>query len=161
MMKELYSNEQFEALRSAGKRYIKTAVCMLAVSLAICAAVCFFVDETNATWLKMLNILISGIGGCVALYWLFDRILPSVARQKYLAHLLSAVGAAVAGHVEDTGRDSTVARYISARELKITDDKGRVSLLYWDLGVPLPALDGKYVTFRAVQNRIVAYEVTE
>ena len=161
MMKELYSEEQFESLRSAVKRYICTAVCILAVSLIFCTAVCFFVDGTNATWLKLLNIVISGIGGCVVLYWLFDRILPSVSRRDYLERLLFSEARTVAGKVADTGRDSTVVRYISARELKLTDAKGRVSLLYWDRGVPLPELDGKYVTFRTVQNRIVAYEVTE
>ena len=160
-MKELYADERFASPGSAVRRDIMAAAGVFAASLAICMAVCFFVDETNATRLMLLNILISGTGGCVALYWLFDRILPSVARQKYLAHLLSAARTTVEGYVEDTGRDATVARYISARELRLTDQKERVSLLYWDLAVPLPALGGQYVTFRTVQNRIVAYEVTQ
>ena len=160
-MKELYSEELFDSLRSAVKRYICTAACILAATFVICTAVCFFVDRTNATWLKLLNILISGIGGCVVLYWLFDRILPSVARQNYLDRLLFSEARTVAGRVADTGRDSTVSRYVSARELRITDDMGQVSLLYWDIGVPLPELDGRYVAFLTVQKRIVAYEVTE
>ena len=160
MMKELYSENQPDILRSVGKRYVCVSAAVFVLTAAICAVVCFFVDETNAGWLKAVNIALSAIGGSVVLYWLFDRILPSFARRKYLVRLLSSDGKTLTGSVEDTGRDLTVARYISARELKLTDDKGNSVLLYWDSEVPLPVFDGGRVAFRVVQNRIVAYEVT-
>ena len=160
MMKELYSKNQPDVLRSIGKRYICASAAVFVLTAVICAVVCFFVDETNAGWLKVVNIALSVIGGNVVLYWLFDRILPSFARRKYLVCLFASAVRTLTGSVEDTGRDLTVTRYISARELKLTDDKGNSVFLYWDREVPLPVFDDGQVTFRVVQNRIVAYEVT-
>lgn len=160
-MRELYSKERLLRLRSAIKRSVLVAVCVFLFFFIICTTVCFFTDRTNATLLKIFNIVISGVGGCVVIYWVLNRILPLIARRDYMESLLFSAGRTVSGTVEDTGIVSTVSRYIYARELRLINDEGNAFLLYWDNEIPFPDLNDKRVELRIVHNRIVAYEVTK
>lgn len=159
MMNQLYNAEDFVGLRGVSKRYALVAAIVLAVALAVCTSVCFFVNDGNVTWLKVINIVISSIGGCVSIYLLFDKIIPSFARADYIDKILSSTSQSVVGVVENTGRVSTVAKYVSATELKLSDDNGRTVVLYWDCNFDCPDFDGLRVAFSIVQNRIVAYGV--
>lgn len=161
MMKQLYSDEDFVRLRTVGKRYIFISVAVLVVCFAICIAVCFFANDNNFAWLEATNIAISSIGGCLAIYLLFDKTVPYFARADYVDKLLSSTTQSIVGVVKYTERVSTVAKHVSANELQLTDDDGRTMVLYWDDCLDCPDFDGRRVTFDVVQNRIVAYEVAE
>ncbi len=160
-MTELYSKEQLASFRAAIKRFAVVAIAVVVSCLAVCTAICFFVDRTNASWLKVINVAISAVGGCVALYLLFNGILPLVARKNFVEPLLFSEHKTLVGVVESVGKEFTISKNIRAKELTVKTQDGCSLLLYWDTAMPFPDLEGKQVAFRTVRNCIVAYEVSE
>lgn len=87
-MTELYSKEQLVSFRAAIKRFAIVATVVVALCFVVCTAICFFVDRTNASWLKIINVVVSAAGGCVAIYLLFNGVLPLIARKNFVEPLL-------------------------------------------------------------------------
>ena len=94
-MNQLYNAEDFVRLCGVGKRYALVAATVLVVALAVCISVCFFVNDGNVIWLKVINIVISSIGGYVSIPLLFDKIIPSFARANYIDKMLSSVSQSI------------------------------------------------------------------
>lgn len=159
-MTELYSNQQLSAIKSAIKRFACAAVAIFIFTFAICTIVCFLVNRNNAVWLKSINIVVSTVGGCVAIYLIFNTVLPLVAQKNDVQWLLYSVRKTIVGIVEITDVQLTVSKHISVRELNVTTENSDKIILYWDNAIPFPNINGKQVVFHVVNNRIVAYGIT-
>lgn len=158
MMQEVYTAEEFALIVSRFKKTVITEIAIILTAIAINVTLCLLVNDANAKWLEWVNIALSVMVGWVAIYLLFNVILPAFARKKYVYRLVSCERIVICGVVESTERTVTIEKNILVRELKVVDGDGNENLLYWDCAKELPAFSGdKEFEFAVVQNRIAAY----
>lgn len=157
MMNMLYSNEDVANLKK--RMWIYTAVCiaLVAVAVAVGVATCFLVNDNNAKWLKIIDIVLTSLCGCVALYFLFNGVIPVRARKNYIEKMLNSTTKTVRGRVLGKGKKITTVKYINLSELRLNDEEGKEIILYWDEDIGEQNLEGHVVEFKVVNNKIVGY----
>lgn len=157
MMNMLYSNEDVKNLKK--RMWIYAAVCIALVVIAVGVGVvtCFLVNDDNAKWLKIIDIVLTAVCGCVALYFLFNYVIPVRARKKYMEMMLGSTAKTVRGRVTGKGKRITTVKYINLSELRLSDENGKEIMLYWDEENGEQNFEGHIVEFKVVNNKIVGY----
>ena len=157
MMKMLYTKDDVNSLKK--RMWIYAAVCIAVVLIAVGvgAATCFLVNDNNAKWLKIIDIVLSSLCGCVALYFLLNYVIPIRARKNYVEKMVNSTPKTVRGRVLGEGKKRTTLKYINLRELHLSDEEGKEILLYWDEDFSGHNFEGHIVEFKVVNNKIVGY----
>lgn len=159
MIKELYDRETLIGLLLARRKYIILSIVIFLGCIAASVVICFFVNDENASLLEAVNILLCLSGGWIALFWLFNKILPLDSRIRYLRLLMFSERERVCGKAEQTGRIITISKNIRAHEIILGGEEPTV--VYYEACMPLPESFGKETAFFVVQNKVVAYEVCQ
>lgn len=157
MVKQLYSEDDIKKLRAEIRKFAAVDIGVVLFALSVGIATCFFVSDSNARILETVDIVLSSVCGCIALYFLFNAILPTRAKKNYISHLLSSDAKTVRGEVLDKGKKITIVKYINSSEISIIDEKGNKRILYWDLDNGEPDFEGQVVGFQVVHNKIIGY----
>lgn len=159
MITELYDKDTLSGFLSSRKKYIILSISVLVFAIVASVLISFFVNDANQIWFEVLNIVVCAFGGWLALFWLFNKILPFNSYIRNLRLLLFSERKKVCGKVERIGKAITVSKNIEMREIIITDEDETQTVLYWDNNLKLPELVGKDVEFYVVQNKVAAYGV--
>ena len=157
-MADLYTGEEVTGVRRTLHREILACVLSLAVALVVCVILCFFVTDTNAKLLRNVNITLSSVGGCAALFLLLNIVLPRAARLSVLRQLTGGQPQTLCGTVTGIGGELTLRRGLTVRELTLCAGNAERTL-FWDTEKPCPLTVGTTVTVRTVENTVVGYEV--
>lgn len=160
-MKELYTKEQVQKLTLNIRKLAALCIALVVVAIAEGITTCFFVNESNAVLLKIINIVVSSVCLCVALYFLLNGILPVRARKNFISRLLNSPTIKLKGRVIGRGKSMTNVKYIELTELHISDENGKEHILYWDLENGDPDFEGHIIVFDVVNNKIVRYGEAE
>ena len=157
MMKMLYSKDDVQSLKK--RMWIYAVVCITVVVIAVGVGVvtCFLVNDDNAKWLKIIDIVFTSLCGCVALYLLFNYVTPIRARKNYIEKMLGSKSKTVRGRVTGKGKKITTVKYINLSELRLNDEEGKEVILYWDEDCGEQNFEGHVVEFKVVNNKIVGY----
>ena len=157
MMKMLYSKDDVQSLKK--RMWIYAVVCITVVVIAVGVGVvtCFLVNDDNAKWLKIIDIVFTSLCGCVALYLLFNYVTPIRARKNYIEKMLGSKSKTVRGRVTGKGKKITTVKYINLSELRLNDEEGKEVILYWDEDCNEQNFEGHVVEFKVVNNKIVGY----
>ena len=157
MKKTLYTDEDVRRLRKRIGKYAALCIALVGTAVAVGVTTCFFVTDANAKTLKTVNIVFSAACGCVALYFLFNYLLPARARKNYTEQMLRSTVKTVRGRVAGKGRKITLVKHLSHSELRLYDEAGKEIVLYWDDANGETAFEGHIVEFQVVNNKIVGY----
>lgn len=157
MMKQLYTGDDVKDLGAKIRKFVGVDIGLIFFALGVGIATCFFVSDSNAQLLETVDIVLSSVCGCAALYFLLNTILPARAKRNYISHLLSSDTRTVRGRVSGEGKRITIVKHIRSSEIRLTDEEGREHILYWDLDNGTPDFEGHIVEFQAVNNKIVGY----
>lgn len=157
MMKMLYTKEDAANLKK--RMWIYAAVCIAVVVIAVGVGVvtCFLVNDDNAKLLKFIDIVLTAVCGCVALYFLFNYVTPLRARKNYVEKMVNSTPKTVRGRVLGKGKKITTVKYINLSELRLSDENGKEIMLYWDEEKGEQNFEGHIVEFKVVNNKIVGY----
>ena len=157
MMKMLYSKDDVQSLKK--RMWIYAVVCITVVVIAVGVGVvtCFLVNDSNAKWLKIIDIVFTSLCGCVALYLLFNYVTPIRARKNYIEKMLGSKSKTVRGRVTGKGKKITTVKYINLFEIRLNDEEGKELILYWDEDCGEQNLEGHIFEFKVVNNKIVGY----
>ncbi|MDE6372973.1 MAG: hypothetical protein K2L72_00570 [Clostridia bacterium] len=161
MMTELYSDKELRKLKFDLRKYSCIFAAVIIAFAAVCLTLCFFVTENNVTALKAVNITVSIVGGCAALYILFNKILPVNSRKAFTKQIISEPRVVVCGTVTGVGKTITVAKRISAIEIILNAAQGTTLSVLLDCTKDVPEFVGKEVEFITARDKIVAYMVKE
>lgn len=157
MMKELYTSDDAKCLTARMWKFAAICISLAAVVLGVGIATCFFVNDDNATWLKVLDIVLGSVCGCVALYLLFNGVIPARARRNYINKMLASPSKTVRGKVTGKGKKITVVKHMDFSELHLIDENGKQIILYSDNDTDGYDYEGHVVEFKVVNNKIVGY----
>ena len=157
MMNMLYTKDDVKTFKS--RMWIYAVVCITVVVIAVGVGVvtCFLVNDSNAKWLKIIDIVLTSLCGCVALYLLFNYVTPIRARKNYIEKMLNSTSKTVRGRVTGKGKKITTVKYINLSELRLNDEEGKEVILYWDEDCGEQNFEGHVVEFKVVNNKIVGY----
>lgn len=157
MMNMLYSKEDVISLKK--RMWLSVAISITAVVIAVGVGVvtCFLVNDNNATWLKIIDIVLTSVCCCVALYFLFNYVIPNRARKNYVENMVNSTPNTVRGRVTGMGKKITTIKYIELSELHLCDEYGKEIILYWDSDVGEQNFEGHIVEFKVVNNKIVGF----
>ena len=157
MINMLYTKEDIQSLKK--RMWIYAVVCITVVVIAVAVGVvtCFLVNDSNAKWLKIIDIVLTALCGCVALYFLFNYVTPTRARKNYIEKMLNSTTKTVRGRVTGKGKKITTVKYINLSELRLNDEEGKEVILYWDEDCNEQNFEGHVVEFKVVNNKIVGY----
>lgn len=158
-MNALYSYCELEHLIQKKKIYVVISVGVFIVALAVSIVLCFFISDSNATLLQVINIVLCSLGGCTSMFLYFNNILPLKNRQAYVRQIISGNKKSIGCVVIAIGGLITVSKNISAYEITVKTDDEAELLLYWDKEKEIPDIIGKNVSFEIVQNTVFGYEV--
>lgn len=156
-MNMLYTKEDVVGLKSRMWKF--AAICISAVvgAIAIGVVICFLVNDDNAKWLEILNIILTAVCGCVSLYFLFNYVLPIRARKNYIEKMLNSTSKLVRGRVLGKGKKRTAVKHVNLFELRLADEEGKEIILYWDSDIAEKDFNGHIVEFKVVNNKIIGY----
>lgn len=157
MIKYLYSNADERKLSNGLKLDIILCVVMIVVAVTVGITTCNLVNDNNATMLKIINIIVSSICLCTAVYFVLNGIIPKTARRNYIETMRCSTPSLICGKVIGDGKKITATKRIELIELRILDEEERESVLYWDLEKDKPNFVGHIVDFYVVNNRIIGY----
>lgn len=157
MINMLYSIDDVKTLKSRMWIYGVVCIALVAVAVAVGVVTCFLVNDDNAKWLKIIDIVLTSLCGCVALYLLFNYVTPIRARKNYIEKMLNSTSKTVRGRVTGKGKKITTVKYINLSELRLNDEEGKELILYWDEDVGEQNFEGHVVEFKVVNNKIVGY----
>ena len=157
MMNMLYSNEDIQSLKKRMWIYGVVCIAVVAVAVAVGVVTCFLVNDNNTRWLKIIDIVLTSLCGCVALYFLFNHVKPLRARKNYIEKMLGSKSKTVRGRVTGKGKKITTVKYINLSELRLNDEEGKEIILYWDEDIGEQNFEGHVVEFKVVNNKIVGY----
>lgn len=159
MMTEVYTPDELSSIKNKIKRYLWVESAIILLMFAVDITLCVIVDETNVSWIKLVIISLSVICGWSAMFILFNVILPSFARKKYVDGQLNLERRIVYGRVVETEKSNsmTIEKHVKVIELKVVDDDGTENILYWDTTKKIPRFGQNEFQFAVVQNRIAAY----
>lgn len=157
MVKELYSEEDVRELSSGMWKNAALSISLVVAAVAIGVVSCFFVTDANANILKYVNIALSSVCGCVALYVLLNGVAPKKARKNYISKVLDSESELLRGVVTGKGKTRIAAKYIKFCELFLTDEEGNERTIYWDMEIGEPEFEGAAVEFSIVKNKIIGY----
>lgn len=157
MMNMLYKKEDLSSLKK--RTWLFAAISISAVVIAVVVGVitCFMITDDNANTLKIIDMILSSVCVCVALYFLFNEIIPTRARKNYVEKMLNSTAKTVRGRVAGKGKKITTVKYINLSELRLTDANGKEVVLYWDNDSGEQNFEGHIVEFKVVNNKIVGY----
>lgn len=159
MRVEPYSPQRLEAWRRKIRRYALFLAATVTAATALCVTLCFFVTDENAAALQAANTAISVFGGGVALYLLFNGIIPAAEKKKYTERMLTGQKKTLNGFVTGVGKEITLAKGVTAREIDVTAADGTKVCLWLDSSCVPPERTEREVRFVTVQDRIFSYEV--
>lgn len=157
MMNELYMQEDVQQLSARIWKYAAVCIGLIVVALGVGITTCFFITDDNANVLQTINIVLSSLCGCTALYFLLNEIMPKRARKAYVEKMLNSTAKTVRGRVAKIGRKVTVVKYVSTYEVQLLDETGKDRILYLDAETQTPDFTGHIVEFKVVNNKIVGY----
>lgn len=157
MIKYLYSAADDKRLSDGLKLDIVICVVMMVVALTVGITTCNFVTDDNATLLKIINIVVSSVCLCTAVYFILNGIVPKTARRNYIEKMLFSTPISMRGKVIGEGKKITATKQIELIELRILDEEEKEFVLYWDLKKDKPDFIGHVVEFCVVNNRIMGY----
>lgn len=157
MMKQLYTTDDVRELSSGIRKFAALCVALVVIAVGAGVASCFFITDANANMLKIINIVFSSACGCTALYFLLNSVIPAHAKKNYAEKMLNSTSKTVRGRVTDKGKRITTVKYKDLAELRLNDEEGKETVLYWDMEKGEPDFVGHIVEFRVVNNKIVGY----
>lgn len=160
MITEPYTDEERNRLAHRIKKYAALCIAIAAIAVAASVTLCFFVTDENAAALQAANTAISVFGGGVALYLLFNEIIPAAEKKKYTERMLTGQKKTLNGFVTGVGKEITLAKGVTAREIDVTAADGTKVCLWLDSSCVPPERTEREVRFVTVQDRIFSYEVT-
>ena len=156
-MNMLYTKEDVANLKKRMWKYAAICIAVVTVAVAVGVVTCFLVNDSNAKWLKIIDIVLTSLCGCVALYLLFNHVTPIRARKNYIEKMLNSTAKTVRGRVTGKGKKITTVKYINLSELRLNDEEGKEVILYWDEDCNEQNFEGHVVEFKVVNNKIVGY----
>ena len=156
-MNMLYTKEDVKRLKKRMWKYAAICIAVVAVAVAVGVVTCFLVNDGNAKWLKIIDIVLTALCGCVALYLLFNYVTPIRARKNYIEKMLNSTSKTVRGRVTGKGKKITTVKYINLFEIRLNDEEGKELILYWDEDCGEQNLEGHIFEFKVVNNKIVGY----
>lgn len=157
MMKQVYTADDVKKLNFVIRKFLIIAIALVILALGVGIATCFLVNDGNAMVLEIIDIALSSVCGCVAIYFLLNNITPARAKKRYIVKALNSPAKTVRGRVMSKGREITAIKHMKFRELKVYDEEGNERVLYWDTANGEPEFEGHILEFKAVGNKIVAY----
>lgn len=157
MMNELYTQEDVKNLSARIWKCAAICIGVIVIALGVGITTCFFVTDENAKLLQTINIVLSSLCACVALYFLLNEIMPKRAKKAYVEKMLNSTAKMVRGRVADVGKKVTVVKYVSTYEVRLLDEEGKDWILYLDAEKQTKDLKGHIVEFKVVNNKIVGY----
>lgn len=158
MNKKLYTAEESHALGKIIRRGILGMIGLVVLSIGVGVICLVFANLENKNWMILLNVILSSLCGCFALYLLFETVLPAHYKREYNDEMRNSKGRIVRGLVIKDGKCKTLNRYITFKELWIRDVSGEEKVLYWDISFDDASLLGHVVQFRVVNGKIVEVE---
>lgn len=157
MIKDLYSAEDAKKLGNSIRKYAIIIAALLLCAAAVGVATCFSVNDGNASLFKIVNIIVTSLCFCAALYFFFNEIQPMAARKNFIEKMVNSPGRKFRCRVTRRGKTLTSARHIKLTELQVYDENGKEQILYWDMENGEPDFQGHIVEFKLVGNKIVGY----
>lgn len=157
MIKELYTEGDVKNLSTRVWQYAAVCIGLLVIALGVGIVTCFFVTDENANMLQTIDILLTSICGCVALYFLLNEIMPKRAKKAYVEKMRNSTAKTVRGRVVNIGKKVTVIKYVSTYEVQLLDEEGKELVLYLDAEKQTQDFKGHIVEFKVVNNKIVGY----
>ena len=157
MMKMLYKNEDVQNLKKRMLIYTVVCIALVVIAIGVGVATCFVVNDDNAKMLKIIDIVLTAVCGCVALYFLFNEVIPTRARKNYIEKMLNSTSKTVRGRVLGKGKKITTVKYVNLSEIRLNDEEGKELILYWDEDNGKQDFEGHIVEFKVVNNKIVGY----
>lgn len=157
MINMLYTKDDVKTLKSRMWRYAAICIAVVVIAVAVGVITCILVNDSNAKWLKIIDIVLTSLCGCVALYLLFNYVTPIRARKNYIEKMLNSTTKTVRGRVTGKGKKITTVKYINLSELRLNDEEGKEIILYWDEDCGEQNFEGHVVEFKVVNNKIVGY----
>lgn len=157
MMNMLYTKEDVQSLKKRMWIYAAVCIAVVVIAVGVGVATCFLVNDNNAKLLKIIDIVLTAVCGCVALFFLFNYVIPLRARKNYIEKMLGSTTKTVRGRVTGKGKKVTTVKYINLSELRLNDEEGKEIILYWDEDNGDKNFAGHIVEFKVVNNKIVGY----
>lgn len=157
MRTDLYSRADVQKLSSELKKDSLLCASLLSLAALFGIITCRLVTDENAMLLKAVNILVSSLCLCFAVYRVLNRILPRKARKKYIKKMLNAPEKTVRCKVMKEGKRITAIKYVDLTELLVLNEDGKELVLYWDSASGEQKFVGHIVEFSVVNNKIVGY----
>lgn len=157
MIKQLYAKDDVQNLGSRMWKFAAICIALVVLAVGVGVATCFLITDDNVSMLKTIDILLSCVCGCVALYFLFNGVIPVRARKNYVEKMLNSTARTVRGRVIGKGKKITTVKYINLSELRLNDENGKEVILYWDNDAGEQNFEGHIVEFKVVNNKIVGY----
>ena len=157
MIKQVYTSDDVKKLNAVIRKFLIIDIALIALALGVGIATCLLVNGDNARVFETIDITLSSVCGCVALYYIFNYIAPVRARKNYIVRVLNSPAKTVRGRVAGKGKRITALKYMIFCELTLFDEEGNERLLYWDIANGEPEFEGHIVELKAVNNKIVAY----
>lgn len=157
MIKNLYSRDNVKMLSHSLRIDMLICVVLIIVAITVGVITCFFVTDENASLFKVIDIIVSSLCICVAVYFILNRIRPKRARKQYIERMLNSTSKSIRCKVIEIGKKITIEKYINLLELLVVNADGKELILYWDLENAMQNFVGHIVRFCIVNNKIIGY----
>ncbi|MGN0813417.1 MAG: hypothetical protein ACI4MQ_07915 [Candidatus Coproplasma sp.] len=153
----LYSKEDVKSLKKRMWQFVAICIALVVIAVVVGVVTCFFVNDNNAALLKIINMVLSSVCACVALYFLVNNVAPIRARKNYVEKMVNSPHKTIRGRVTGKGKKITSVKHLNLSEIYLNDESGKEILLYWDEDIGEQNLEGHVVEFKVVNNKIVGY----
>ena len=157
-MTVLYDGKDLTAVTRKRKTLVISSVAVFAAVLAFCISSCFFVTQTSATIIKIVDSVLFTAAAWF-LFFVLTREVPELNRRiTHLKNVLKLTRERKEITVESFGGKLTLSNGVTALEVWTTDG----IRLFWEMSLgACPFAEGDSVTVTVADNYITEYKVAE
>ena len=159
----LYNESMIAACSAKIKKGLLLCILPLAISLALSVSMCFFLkgDNSNATFLHVLNVAVNALIGWFSLSVLFAYVLPCAKRKRAIERIFYSARKQARGTVAAMNESYTVRDGVSVTEIRLDCD-GKIFAFYYDEQASEPQFKvGDILQMTSADNFVFSYEVED
>lgn len=155
VINKYYSLETYEELKMRNKIFLILSISLFVFGLAFLFLSAFLINVKTVLIIKIIDIVILSTALVLSAFFLLEKYLPGINRNKFLYRLLTVER--FEGHLKiiHINEPYLVKRGIYAYEIEAMDDDKRIINCYYEVNNPLEFKDGDEIDATIAMNFIV------
>lgn len=160
-MIRLYDEQEPWLYEKKANKYIALSVLVAVLDIAFSVTLCLLTDRHYVLAFAIPVILVNLILGFLVLYWVFEKILASIAYGRLLLRLQEGEEEVLEGKFVFSGRTATLAKDIEMEIAHIEGKDGKRTQILYDPRKPHPADLSLVYRVTCRHGQVIAYEEEE